>query len=80
MPRGLGRLLGGSGNDVAEVTTGDRFNIGGVSVEAIHADGPVGVGAGAGRMPGPEHAVASVATSTAEAAVAGTLRKRIIAA
>jgi hypothetical protein len=31
-------------------------------------------------MPGPEHAVASVATSTAEAAVAGTFRKRIIAA
>jgi hypothetical protein len=31
-------------------------------------------------MPGPEHAVASAATSTAEAAVAGTLRKRIIAA
>ena len=38
VPRGLGRLLSGSGNDVAEVAAGDRFNIGGVGVEAIHAD------------------------------------------
>ena len=38
VPRGLGKLLSRSGNDVAEVAAGDRFNIGGVGVEAIHAE------------------------------------------
>ena len=38
VPRGLGKLLTRSDGDVAEVAAGDRFNIGGVSVEAIRAD------------------------------------------
>lgn len=52
VPRGLGRLARRAGHDVMEVAAGERFDIGGVTVEAIRAehDGrrrPFGPAAGA---------------------------------
>jgi L-ascorbate metabolism protein UlaG (beta-lactamase superfamily) len=38
VPTGLGRLLSRSGNEIAEVAAGDRFDIGGVGVEVIRAE------------------------------------------
>jgi len=38
VPRGLGRLASRAGHDVIEVAAGERFDLGGVVVDAIRAD------------------------------------------
>ena len=52
VPRGLGRLASRAGHDVMEVAAGERFDLGGVVVDAIRADhdgrrGPFGPAANA---------------------------------
>ena len=38
VPRGLGRVASGSGHEVLEVGAGERFDVGGLGIEAIRAD------------------------------------------